>query len=95
MHYIQDALESFLNNENRKLNHYGSELLDLIKENKISSEEATQTLMDLFEQLTDSVNKVYTAALCCDTTLIKEVVEIANALSFDIAAFGSIIKRWR
>ena len=92
MHYIQDALMEFLNNEERKLNYHGSLLLGLIRENKIDSEDATKALLDLFEQLTDSVSKVYTAMLCCSTTaLLKEAVEIANAVSFDIAAFGVTI----
>lgn len=92
VHYIQKALMSFLNNEENKLNYYGSLLIGLIREDKISSEDATKALLDLFEQLTDSVSKVYTAMLCCSTTtLLKEAVEIANAVSFDIAAFGATI----
>jgi hypothetical protein len=89
---MQKALMTFLNNEERKLNYHGSLLLGLIREDKIDSEDATKALLDLFEQLTDSVSKVYTAMLCCGTTtLLKEAVEIANAVSFDIAAFGVTI----
>ena len=93
MHYIQNALMEFLNNEERKLNYHGSLLLGLIREGKIDSEDATKALLDLFEQLTDSVSKIYTAMLCCGSTaLLKEAVEIANAVSFDIAAFGVTIE---
>ena len=93
MHYIQKALMSFLNNEENKLNYHGSLLIGLIREGKIDSEDATKALLDLFEQLTDSVSKIYTAMLCCgNTALLKEAIEIANSVSFDIASFGAVIE---
>lgn len=92
MHYIQDALMGFLNNEQNKLNYHGSLLLGLIREGKVTEGEATKALLDLFEQLTDSLSKAYTAMLCCGSTaLLKESVHIANDVSFEIAAFAVTI----
>lgn len=92
MHYIQNALMGFLNNEQNKLNYHGSLLLGLIREGKVTEGEETKALLDLFEQLTDSLSKAYTAMLCCGSTaLLKESVHIANDVSFEIAAFAVTI----
>ena len=92
MHYIQDALMTFLNNEQNKLNYSGSLLLGLIRENVITKEESVSLLLDLFEELTDSLSKAYTAMLCCESTaLLKETVHIANDVSFAISSFSVVI----
>lgn len=81
----------FLNNEQNKLNHSGSLLLSLIRE-QVLTDDKTVALLDMFEELTDELSKVYVAMLCCGTTeLLKETVHIANDVSFSIAAFSVVV----
>lgn len=86
---MQSILLSRLNEEQSKLNYYGSLLISILSTKKHSA----QNLIELFEDVTDSLSNAYVAILNCTTkVLLKEAVHIANEISFMVAAFGGAVQ---
>lgn len=86
---MQTILLDRLNEEQNKLNYYGSLLISILSTKKHSA----QDLIDLFEEITDSLSNAYVAVLNCTTkSLLKECVHITNQVSFMVAGFGGAVQ---
>ena len=87
--HFQELLLDRLNQEQNKLNYFGSLLISILSTNDTYQ---TKALVDLFEELTDSLSNAYVAILsCCTPILLEEAVHIVNEVSFMIASFGGTV----
>jgi hypothetical protein len=89
--YFQELLLNRLNEEQNKLNYFGSLLISILKTNDSYQ---TKSLIELFDDITDSLSNAYVAILnCYNPVLLEEAVHIVNEVSFMVASFGGTVQK--
>lgn len=86
---MQTLLLNRLNDEQNKLNYYGSLLIVIMKTKKYEG----QALIELFDEITERLSNAYVAVLNCTTkALLAECVHIINMVTFEVTSFGGAVQ---